>query len=389
MRKTVLGFVVLVSLLIVPATATAASVSGTVVVDGGSADGETVTIAPLGPGNELVENATETTVENGSFSYEPVEGAITYFIELEHEGTTHYALVDDGEQPDFVLNDTIDGELVDENGTPISNATVTVTSQYGPTVTQTNATDGSFTIGPVQPDRVYTLEIEADGATYERAVSTGDDAANTTFELPTPTTDRDALTLSGGQPVNHLLNVGPTQNGTGLFVVETVSVKNGADRPFAGDVSFAVPSDAEVVTGMVGDERTSVSQTNGTTTVETMIGPQETTTVNVYYRLEDRAFEKPVGYDVEQLAIQFAEYDLTQVEVSDNLVEADAPMPMVTSTGPLEADEQISVSITESSQSVASDQTNGSPGASEFPLGLVSAGFVAVIAIGLAAYRYL
>src|SRR6056297_1790508 len=179
MRKTVLGFVVLVSLLIVPATATAASVSGTVTVDGGPADGETVTVAPLDPSNELVGNETETTVEDGSFSYESVEGAITYFIELEHEGTTHYALVDDGEQPDFVLNETISGELVDENGTPISNATVTVTSQYGPDVTQLNTTDGSFTIGPVQPDRVYTLEIEANGATYERAVSTGDDAANT------------------------------------------------------------------------------------------------------------------------------------------------------------------------------------------------------------------
>jgi len=388
MRKTILGFVVLVSLLIVPATATA-SVSGTVVVDGGSADGETVTVAPLDPGNELVSNATETTVEDGSFSYESVEGAITYFIQLEHEDTTHYALVDDGEQPNIVLNDTIDGELVDENGTPISNATISVTSQHGPEVTQVNATDGSFTIGPVQPDRVYTLEIEANGATYERAVSTGDDAANTTFELPTPTTDRDALTLGGGQPVNHLLRVGPTQNGTGLFVVETVSVENGADRPFAGDVSFEVPSDAEVVTGMVDGERTSANRTNDTVTVETTVGAQENATVDVFYRLEDQAFEKPVGYDVEQLAIQFAEYDLTQVEVSDNLVEADAPMPMVTSTGPLEADDQISVSITESNQSVASDQTDGGSGTGEFPLGLVSLGFVAIIAIGLAAYRYL
>ena len=66
-----------------------------------------------------------------------------------------------------------------------------------------------------------------------------------------------------------------------------------------------------------------------------------------------------------------------------------APMPMVTSTGPLEADDQISVSITESNQSVASDQTDGGSGDSEFPLGLVSLGFVAIIAIGLAAYRYL
>ncbi|MFA9416063.1 carboxypeptidase-like regulatory domain-containing protein [Natrinema sp. HArc-T2] len=389
MRKTVLGFVVLVSLLTVPMTATAASVSGTVTVADGSADGETVTIAPLDPSNELVGNATETTVEDGSFTYESVEGAITYFIELEHEGTTHYALVDDGEQPAFVLNDTISGELVDENGTPISNATITVTSQHGPEVTQVNATDGSFTIGPVQPDRMYTLEIEANGADYERVVSTGNDTTDTTFELPTPTTDRDALTLGGGQPVNHLLRVGPTQNGTGLFVVETVSVENGADRPFAGNVSFAVPSDAEVVTGMVDNERTAVSRTNDTATVETTIGPQENATVDVFYRLEDRAFEKPVGYDVEQLAIQFAEYDLTQVEVSDNLVEADAPMPMVTSTGPLEADDQISVSITESNQSVASDQTDGGSGTGEFPLGLVSLGFVAVIAIGLAAYRYL
>jgi len=71
-KETVLGFVVLVSFLIVPATATAASVSGTVTVADGSADGETVTIAPLDPSNELVGNATETTVEDGSFTYESV-----------------------------------------------------------------------------------------------------------------------------------------------------------------------------------------------------------------------------------------------------------------------------------------------------------------------------
>jgi len=64
-------------------------------------------------------------------------------------------------------------------------------------------------------------------------------------------------------------------------------------------------------------------------------------------------------------------------------------MPMVTSTGPLEADDRISVSITESNQTVASDQTDDGSGAGEFPLGLVSLGFVAIIAIGLAAYRYL
>lgn len=388
MRTRLLVLVVLISLLIVPATATAESVSGTVTVADGSIDGETVTIAPLDPGNNLVENATKTTVENGSFSYETVDGAVTYFIELEHDGTTHYALVDDGEQPDIVLNETISGNLVDENGTPISNATIAVTSQHGPEVTQINATDGSFTIGPVQSDRVYTLEIEANGADYERAVSTGNDTTDTTVELPTPTTDRDAVSLGGGQPVNHLLRVGPTQDGTGLFVVETLSVENGADRPFAGDVAFEVPSDAEVVTGMVDNERTSVNRSNDTATIETTIGAQETATVDVFYRLEDRAFEKPVGYDVEQFAIRFAEYDLTQVEVSDNLVEADAPMPMVTSTGPLEADDRISVSISESNQSVASDQTDGGPRTDEFPLGLVSLGFVSIIAIGLAAYRY-
>jgi len=138
---------------------------------------------------------------------------------------------------------------------------------------------------------MYTLEIEANDADYERVVSTGNDTTDRTFELPTPTTDRDALTLSGGQPVNHLLRVGPTQNGSGLFVVETVSVENGADRPFAGNVSFAVPSDAEVVTAMVNNERTAVSRTNDTAAVETMISPQEPTTVDVFYRLEDQTFE--------------------------------------------------------------------------------------------------
>ncbi|QFU82551.1 carboxypeptidase-like regulatory domain-containing protein [Natronorubrum aibiense] len=383
-----LALIALVSIALVPGAVAEESYSGTVTVADGSAEGDNITITPLDAGYNAVDDPTETTIENGSFSYERADNASVYFIKLEHAGAAHYELVTDGQEPTITLNETATGTLVDEDGDPVSNATINVTSEHGPPVDQLTVDDGSFTLEPLQPDRTYPIRIEANGAVYERTLSTGDGSVDATYELPEPTADRDVLHLGGGQPVNHLLRVGPTQNGSGLFVVETVSLENSADRPYAGPVEFAVPSDAEVVTGMVQEERTEVTVENGTATVDASIDAGEKADVSVFYRLEDQELEKPVGYDVEQFAISFVEYDLSQVEFSDNLVEADAPMPMVMNTNALEADERIAVSIDERG-AVAGDERGDDSQGDELPVGLLSAAFVGIVVVGLLAYRRL
>ncbi|WP_336133912.1 carboxypeptidase-like regulatory domain-containing protein [Natronomonas amylolytica] len=363
--------------------------TGTVTVENGSADGYTVTVAALNTSNQPVVDPTETTVENGTFSYETFDNATTYFIRLETENGAYYELVDATETPAFALNRSVSGTVVDEDGNPVSNATINVMSEHGPQVNQvTVADDGSFSIDPLQPNRTYSLRIEADGAVYRDVVSTDTTNTSREIELASPTDDRDVLELGGGQPVNHLMRVGPTDDGSGLFVVEILSIRNTADRPFVGSVAYEIPSNAETVAGAVQNERVNISSENGTAAVEASIEAGETVEVAAFYRTDSRSLEKPVGYDVESFALLLEQYNLSQAEFSSNLVEADMEMPMVTNTEPLAADDRISMRITNTTADNGTEATpTNSDDGDELPLVPLGLAFVGTIVGGLFVYR--
>ena len=380
----------------------AASATGTVAVEDGSADGYNVTVAALDASNEPIVDPIETTVDNGTFGYETVDNATSYFVRLESEDAVYYDLVDPGEEPAFVLNRRVTGTVVDESGAPVPNATVEVVSQHGPLVNQVPVSaDGSFEVEPLQPNRTYPLRIRADGAVYREVVSTDAPSTEIDVELPAPTADPGALELGGGRPVNHLVRVGPTESGDGLFVIEMLSVRNGADRPFVGPVSFTIPSDAEVVSGMVENERVEATGGNGTVGIEASIEAGETVQIAALYRIDGQTLEKPVGRDVDSFALMLEEYDLAQADFSDNLVEAEtgAEMnaPMVTNTAPLDAEERISVRVsgppagatnasTPAGQSTpGADSGAGAGGLPVLPLGVA---FLGTVAGGIAVYRY-
>jgi hypothetical protein len=389
-----------VALALASGVGAAASATGSVTVENGSADGYNVTVAALDPSNEPIVDPVETTVENGTFSYEPVDNATSYFVRLESEDAVYYDLADPGDEPAFVLNRRVSGTVVDESGTPVPNATVEVMSQHGPQVDQVPVTeDGSFEIGPLQPDRTYPLRIRADGAVYREVVSTDAPATEIDVELPAPTAEQSVLELSGGRPVNHLMRVGPTESGDGLFIIEILSVRNGADRPFVGSVGFAVPSNAEVVSGMVQNERVEAAAENGTVGVEASIESGETVQVAAIYRVDEHTLNKPVGYDVDEFAVMLEEYDLSQAEFSNNLVEAETGMdvPMVTNTAPLDADDRISVRVsgpppgtanasTPAGQSAQEPESGSQPGG--LPIVPLGVAFVGTIAGGIVMYRY-
>lgn len=389
-----------VALALASGVGAAETATGTVTIENGSADGYGVTVAALDASNEPIVDPAETTVENGTFSYETVDNATSYFVQVESESAVYYDLVDPGDEPAFVLNRRVSGTVVDESGAPVPNATVEVMSQHGPQVDQVPvAEDGSFEIEPLQPGRTYPLRIRADGAVYREVVSTDAPATEIDVELPSPTAEQSVLELSGGQPVNHLIRVGPTESGDGLFVIEILSLRNGADRPFVGPVSFAVPRNAEVVSGMVQNERVEADAENGTLWVEALIETGETVQVAALYRTERQTLDKPVGYDVEEFALILEEYDLAQAEFSNNLVEAEAgaDMPMVTNTAPLDADDRISVRVsgppagTANASTPAGQSTQGPASGSEpggLPIVPLGVAFVGTIAGGIAVYRY-
>ncbi|MFQ3285384.1 MAG: hypothetical protein ACI944_002117, partial [Natronomonas sp.] len=85
-----------VALALASGVGAAASATGSVTVENGSADGYNVTVAALDPSNEPIVDPVETTVENGTFSYEPVDNATSYFVRLESEDAVYYDLVDPG-----------------------------------------------------------------------------------------------------------------------------------------------------------------------------------------------------------------------------------------------------------------------------------------------------
>lgn len=397
-----LALALLAALALASGAGAAASATGTVTVENGSAAGYNVTVAALDASNEPIVEPTETTVENGTFGYETVDNATSYFVRLESEDAVYYDLVDPGDEPAFVLNRRVAGTVMDESGDPVPNATVEVLSHHGPQVDQVPvAEDGSFEIDPLQPNRTYSLRIRADGAVYRETVSTDAPTAGIDVELPAPTADRGALELDGGRPVNHLLRVGPTEGGDGLFVIEILSLRNGADRPFVGSVEFAVPPDAEVVSGMVRNERAEAGAENGTLRVEASIETGETVQVAALYRTGGRTLEKPVGRDVDSFALMLEEYDLAQAEFSDNLVEAEtgAEMnaPMVTNTAPLDAEERISVRVSGRPAGAANASTpagGSTPGAGsgsgpeELPVVPLGVAFLGTVAGGIAVYRY-
>jgi len=121
--------------------------------------------------------------------------------------------------------------------------------------------------------------------------------------------------------------------------------------------------------------------------------------VAAIYRVDEHTLNKPVGYDVDEFAVMLEEYDLSQAEFSNNLVEAETGMdvPMVTNTAPLDADDRISVRVsgpppgtanasTPAGQSAQEPESGSQPGG--LPIVPLGVAFVGTIAGGIVMYRY-
>lgn len=379
------------------------SVSGTVTVADGSADGARVTVAPVDENLRSTGNSVRTTVDGTTFSVDAPDSP-AYVVRVVHDGAAHYEVLRNDSTATIDLEAAISGQVVDEAGEPRPNTTVSLIDEAGFSVDRTQAAkNGTFAFAPLESNETYRLAVAVDGVQYRETVSTVDGGTqNVTVSTPPPVDEPSVLSVMGGDPVSHVVRVLAPQNRSGLTgVVETLTLQNGADRPFAGTVVVGVPSDGQPYSAMAAGEETNYRRVDGGVAVDVSVPANGSTQVGVAYDIADRTFEKQLRRDAESFAVSFQGYDIDEVDHSENLRVGDSPVPVLTSDGPVSANETVRVDVSDARSATAGG--NGSAGGAnmaetgssesnsipEFPTIPVFGSLTVMVGGGLVAYRVL
>jgi hypothetical protein len=344
MKRILTLIVVLGCLAAVPTATATTSVSGTVTVDGDTADGAQVTVVPVTESLQRAGDPVRTTVSGSSFSVD-VADAPQYAVRVSYGDTTHYEVLRNTTRASIHLSGTVDGRVVNESGTPLSGVTVQVTDERGFVVTrvQTGA-DGGFAVGPVEANETYRLRATVDGVPYRRTASAGGNG--TTIVARPPITDASRLRIANDSRTPYVLQVVPPRNESSVpSVITTVTLRNPTDRPFVGPVGLPVPADATPYAGMVAGEEAEYRRTDAGIRLNASVPANGTARVGVAYDLAGPTVETAPRRSTESLTVVVQGYDPTAIDHSENLRVGDAPIPMLTSDGPIAADERVELNL--------------------------------------------
>jgi len=380
------------------------TVSGDVVVENESVAGDRITITPLTQQFQQAGQQVQTTVSAGSYSASGVANAPLYFVRLQHDGAAHYRLVSDPSGVDFRLDASLSARVVTDEGEPVANRTLFVLSSLGPPVQQvTTDENGTFTAGPLRSNATYRVSARVKGAPYRWTVATNR-TEPARLVVRDPTRNESVLTATGGNPASHVIQ--PQSNPTGgTTVVETLTLRNTGNRPFAGGVTINLPANATGVEARVGNQTMPTRRVDGGVQVNASLAAGATRRLAVRYTVSDDRLAKPLAHDTERVAVVLQGANVSQVETSANLAPGDSPIPLLTNDDPLSAGEEISVTLPDRSGSSMStggqssggsdaveDAGAGSGGGSDAPdlpsAALLGALVVTVVA-GIGAYRFL
>lgn len=387
-RPPLLLVLVVVSLAIVPSTVAAASVTGTVAVVDGSATGDQVKVTPLTPNQKRAGPTVNTTVEDGRFRARNLADASRYFVQLVHNDTAHYAMATNGSAVSFDLSAPVRGRFVDENGSAIENQRFLVVSEYGPLVRRASTgPNGTFSLGPLQPNHTYHLRYVRAGIPYNETIRTGADATNVTVITRDPTNDTDVLAARGGTPASHVLRLQSPDNGS--QVVETVTLQNTGERPFVGSVPVRIPSDVDATSAMYEGKRIPVRQDGRTVTIRATVAPGDRVRMGVSYPLSGRHLNRTLRYDADVAAVALTGYSLSNVEHSGTLEATDAPVPLLVARN-VSGPEQVWVRLPDRPKGANGGQASDAPSdPGGTPTGWLFGGLLAGIGGALVAYRVL
>jgi|GEM_PF-610944 len=407
MKRLLAALVVLSCLATVPTAAAETSISGTVTVENGTADGARVTVVPATQTLQRAGESARTTVQGSSFSAE-VADAPRYVVRVQYGGTTHYEVLQNTTRAQIDLGGTIEGRIVDEGGTPLSGVSVEVVDDRGFVVTtvETDA-NGTLTVGPVEPTETYQLRATVDGVPYRRTAT-----ANESVEMRvrSPTSNASALRVAPDTRPAYVLQVVPPKNESGVpSVVQTVTLHNTADRPFEGAVTLSVPPSASPYAGMVDNREAEYRRTDAGVQLNVTAPANGTVRVGTAYDLSGATLTTTPRRDVPSLTIVLQGYDPSAVGHSANLRVGDAPVALLVSDGRVAAGESIRLDLSgarrEQNQAAESGDRSASAAASTdtgtastdpaesntippFPGVAILGAVGGMVVVGLAGYRF-
>ncbi|AXG07752.1 carboxypeptidase regulatory-like domain-containing protein [Haloplanus rubicundus] len=343
MKRVLVVLVVLSCLATVPTASAATSISGTVTVENGTADGARVTVVPATQTLQRAGESARTTVRDSSFSVE-VADAPRYVVRVEYDGTTHYEVLQNATRTRIDLGGTLEGRVVDDSGTPLSGVSVDVIDDGGFVVTtaETGA-DGTLAVGPVEPNETYQLRATVDGVPYRRTVTANE---SVTMTARPPTSNASALHVAPETRPAYVLQVVPPRNASGVpSVVQTVTLRNTADRPFAGSVTIPVPANATPYAGMVDNREAEYRRIDAGVRLDVTVPANGTVRVGAAYDLTGQTLTTTLRRDAPSLTVVVQGYDPNAVDHSSNLRVGDAPVSLLVSDGPVAAGESIRLDL--------------------------------------------
>lgn len=343
MKRVLAVLVVLSCLATVPTASAATPISGTVTVENGTAEGARVTVVPATQTLQRAGESARTTVRNSSFSVE-VADAPRYVVRVEYGGTTHYEVLQNATRTRIDLGGTVEGRVVDDDGAPLSDVSVDVIDESGFVVTTAETgDDGTLTVGPVEPTETYQLRATVDGVPYRRTVTANE---SVTMTARPPTSNASALRVAPETRPAYVLQVVPPKNDSGVpSVVQTVTLRNTADRPFVGSVTLPIPANASPYAGMVDNREAEYRRTDAGVRLDVTAPANGTVRVGTAYDLTGRTLTTTLRRDTPSLTVVVQGYDPNAVDHSSNLRVGDAPVSLLVSDGPVESGESIRLDL--------------------------------------------
>jgi len=240
------------------------------------------------------------------------------------------------------LSESIDGRVTNASGTPLSGVSVRVTDGQGFVVAEPETDgDGRFTVTPVEATETYRVRATVDGVGYRTTVEA---SANGTVALVArpPTTDASVLQVANDSRTPYVLQVVPPANETvAPSVIGTIVLRNPTDRPFVGLVELPVPANATPYAAMAGGREAEYRRTDAGVRVNVSVPANGTARVGVAADLDGTRVETAPLRDTRSLTVVVQGYDPNAVERSENLRVGEAPIPLLTNEGPIEAGETV------------------------------------------------
>jgi len=361
MKRVLAALVVLGCLATVPTATAATSVSGTVTVENGTADGAQVTVVPATQTLQRAGDSARTTVRGSSFSVDAPD-APRYVVRVEYEGTTHYEVLRNETRARVDLGGAIEGRVVDDSGDPLSGTSVKVVDDRGFVVTtvETGA-NGTLSVAPVESSETYQLRATVDGVPYRATVAANESA---TMRVRPPTSNASALRVASEVRPAYALQVVPPKNASGTpSVIQTITLHNTADRPYVGSVTLPVPTNASPYAGMVDNEEADYRRTDAGVGLDATAPANGTVRVGVAYDLAGPTLTATPRRDVPSLTVVVQGYDPSAIDHSANLRVGDAPVSLLVSDGPVEAGESIRLDLDGARSQGAATTPSGGSGA--------------------------